>query len=50
LGSPWAQLPAKEFHTEYNPVSFQKVLDILKSRSNIENFFEKETMSTGIGL
>jgi hypothetical protein len=49
LGSPSAQLPAKEFHREYNPVSFQKVLDILKGRSNIAGFWEKETISKGIG-
>jgi len=49
LGSPSTQLPAKEFHRGYNPVSLQKVLDILKGRSSIENFLAKETMSKGIG-
>jgi hypothetical protein len=50
LGSPSAQLLAKEFHRAYNPVSFQKVLDILKGRSSTAGFWEKETMSKGIGL
>jgi hypothetical protein len=50
LGSPSAQLRAKEFHREYNPVSCQNVLDILKGRSSIMSFLEKETMSKGIGL